>query len=458
MMRLCVQPLILFFRRFLFDDRGHFGVLTALILLPLLACTGAAVDVSHAFSLRAAIREAADAAVLDALSDSALKDILHGAAITDDQLVRLARRAEQNFADMLPSEVRTQTGAAATATIRLRNGRFTASLEYTGAMKTSFMRILGFDTLPTNGSAQSMADMPRFTDVHILIDNSPSMTLAANGEERIKLMSVTGDHIRNQTGIDGGGCSFACHNLDTNPDTESNYYALARLAGIKLRIDTVKDALLQIFESAGTNSERTREFRYSLYDLGSSMASARTSPVTNRLRNETDLDRVKAVIENVDAMSTPFASYDSKAGSNLELALEEMQFFIPRAGNGATEGSRQQLLIFVTDGVSNSLRNATCAGQRWAPLGQCIGPLQTAICDQLKRRGIRIAILNTVYLPIPASPYFVYRVAPFLGQVQPNLQTCASPGLFRTVNYGESVDDALKSLFRESVHTVWLSH
>lgn len=449
-----VRPL----RRFAADRFGNFSIVTALILLPLTAAVGASVDLSHALSLRSLMREAADAAILDAVSNSALKDIYQGAAITPELLNRLEQRAALNFQQMANADVLRHSPATSSVNMTVNGTSIFANITYSMTMPTTFTRLLGVSELPISGSAQAKANLPRYTDVHILIDNSPSMTLAANEAERLKLVSVTARFARtNNRPGDMAGCSFACHDLNPNPNTAMNYYDLARTSGIKLRIDTVKDALTQMLDATDVEPGWSNQLRFSLYDFGDSMETIRTDATVLRMRTETDIDKVKLAVAEEEPMTTPYAEFNSKAGSSLETAMEEMLLHIPRAGNGATEGSRQQVLIFFTDGISNSLRVSTCAGQRWMPLGQCTGPFQPAICEQLKRRGTRIAIVHTEYLPIPDSPYFARRIAPFLHQVAPSLKACASPGLYRTVAFGESVDDALKSLFRQSLHQVQLT-
>ncbi len=454
----CLKPLCALFRRLGQERRGNFAIITALLLAPLMAAVGFSVDLSHAYSLRASMREAADAAILDALSDSALEQIYKGAAITPEQLKRLAVRAEQNFDDIMPRKALMETGASPSATVSIAGNQINATLTYSGAMRTEFLRLFGFSALGISGKAQSRANLPQFTDVNILIDNSPSMLIAANDAERAKLMRVTGDYARrNNRPMDVNGCAFACHDLDPDPETVMNYYDLARSAGIRLRIDTVKSALLELLDAASSTASQGNQFRYSLYDFGDSMTTIMTNYVMNRLKNETDVAKVKAAVAMEQPMTTPYADFIGKAGSSPEMALEELQLSIPRGGDGTTEASRKQLLIFFTDGVSNSRSVFNCAGQRWPPYGQCTGPFQPAICDQLKRRGIRIAILHTAYLPIPSSPYFIQRVAPVLPQIEPNLRTCASPGLYRNVEYGQPMDDALKSLFQQSLHNVRLT-
>lgn len=433
-------------------------MMTALILLPLMAAIGCSVDLSNALRERETLRVAADAAMLDALSEPALQALYSSETITDERLRALAARAERNFFAMVPDSVRRETGVRADISVTVKAERITATIRFSGEIRTHFMSMVGVKTIPIDDMIQSYANLSRFTDVHILVDNSPSMTLAADDNERLKLVAlIRGYEKRMKRGLEQTDCAFACHDTNMIADQAKNYFAIARMAGIKLRFDTLQSALLDMLDAAGAESGLTRQFRFNLYDLGDSMATWKAFAAINRLKDESDIETVKQAVRLQQPMSTPSEDYNSKAGSSLDAALAEVQATIPKAGNGSTAASRLQLLIFLTDGVSNSMRAATCkGGQRWMPLSQCIGPLQTRICDQMKQRGIRIAIIDTTYLPIPTSPYFMRRVDPFLAQVRPNLEACASPGLFRTVEFGQPVDEALKSLFRQSLHYVQL--
>jgi len=51
------------------DKAGNFGIISALIMTPLVAVAGLAVDVSNAYSTRTHLQDAADAAALGAISE-----------------------------------------------------------------------------------------------------------------------------------------------------------------------------------------------------------------------------------------------------------------------------------------------------------------------------------------------------------------------------------------------------
>ena len=49
-------------------------------------------------------------------------------------------------------------------------------------------------------------------------------------------------------------------------------------------------------------------------------------------------------------------------------------------------------------------------------------------CTTIKKRGIRIAVLYTEYLPLPTNSWYNTYIAPFQPNIGATLQACASPG------------------------------
>ena len=105
----------------------------------------------------------------------------------------------------------------------------------------------------------------------------------------------------------------------------------------------------------------------------------------------------------------------------------------PNPGNGTNQSgdTPQEVLFIVTDGVedeqSGSRLEQAINDLGGAPYGNSSG---TNWCTTIKNRGIKIAILYTDYLAIPANSWYVSHIQPILSDVGPALQACASPGLF----------------------------
>ncbi len=75
----------------------------------------------------------------------------------------------------------------------------------------------------------------------------------------------------------------------------------------------------------------------------------------------------------------------------------------------------------------------------------------------MKNRGIRIAVLYTVYLPLPTNPWYNQWIAPFQSQIGTNRQSCASPGLFFSVTTDGDITAAMTQLFNAAVATAHLT-
>jgi hypothetical protein len=89
-----------------------------------------------------------------------------------------------------------------------------------------------------------------------------------------------------------------------------------------------------------------------------------------------------------------------------------------------------------------------------------VEPINTALCTTMKNRGIKIAVLYTTYLALPASSFYNSWIAPFNirpygpspnSQIALNLQSCASPGLYFEVSPTQGIAEAMIALFQRAV-------
>jgi hypothetical protein len=126
---------------------------------------------------------------------------------------------------------------------------------------------------------------------------------------------------------------------------------------------------------------------------------------------------------------------------------------MPNPGNGtnATGDTPQEVLFIVTDGVEDEINGGIRLIQ------QINGGTATNYCNTIKGRGIKIAVLYTEYLPVPANSFYVSNVEPFQSQIGPALQACASPGLFYDAAIGADLGQALSTLFQAAVQAANLT-
>ena len=109
----------------------------------------------------------------------------------------------------------------------------------------------------------------------------------------------------------------------------------------------------------------------------------------------------------------------------------------------------------VTDGVDDEINSSSCS----KPLtgSRCQQPFNTSWCTTVKNRGIRIAVLYTEYLPLPTNAWYNTWISPFQSQIGPNMESCASPGLFFQVTTDGDITAAMQALFQQAVSTARLS-
>jgi len=138
-------------------------------------------------------------------------------------------------------------------------------------------------------------------------------------------------------------------------------------------------------------------------------------------------------------------------GTEFTNMLTTMLAAMPIPGDGSTAANPQEVMFLVTDGLADE----GVAGVRW---NRELHTVDLAQCTLIKNKGIKIAILYTQYLPgsMTGDSWSQSNVAPYLGNVSPALQNCASTGtdgtpLFYTVTTNQSISDALVSLFALTV-------
>jgi hypothetical protein len=112
------------------------------------------------------------------------------------------------------------------------------------------------------------------------------------------------------------------------------------------------------------------------------------------------------------------------------------------------------VLFLVTDGVDDEV-SASCS----QPLNgtRCQQPFNTTMCTTVKNRGTRIAVLYTAYLPLRTNSWYNSWIAPFQSQISPNMQSCASPGLFFSVTTNGDITAAMTQLFNTAIATAHLT-
>ena len=128
--------------------------------------------------------------------------------------------------------------------------------------------------------------------------------------------------------------------------------------------------------------------------------------------------------------------------------MSNINGIMPTPGSGTAGSSPQEVLFLVTDGVDDEIAKS-CSQPKTG--SRCQQPFNTTWCTTVKNRGILIAVLYTAYLPLPTNSWYNQWIAPFQSQIAPNMQSCASPGLYFQVTTDGDITAAMQALFEQAV-------
>jgi Flp pilus assembly protein TadG len=463
---------------------GNVAMIFALSIIPIIFFAGMGLDFAAATQKRVKLNAAADAAALAAVAPGMMNQS-DASAIAAAQNMFTAQSAtvpQLNIDPSQPTVTVTHTGLA-------RN----VNVTYTANSINAFPNVLGLLTggtaqqyWPIGGSAQTSSTIPPNMNFYLLLDNSPSMALAA---------TTAGITTMNNNTTAQGGCAFGCH--ETNPtasDVAGNpfvsgnsgpridNYTLAQNLGVVLRIQNVAAATSSLMTSAQqyqtTNSQFNVAYKMAIFTF----ADAGIDPVfpagcsTSSCTPSNNLSAAGTAASAVDVILVCSNNYlgpyqngacqnnNSDQDTEFDTAMSQMNTLMPNPGTGAANSTPQEVLFIVTDGVEDKKLSDT-----WQTIcketetgSRCQQEFDTQLCTTIKNRGIFIAILYTVYEPLPASgngsnSWYNSYVAPYQTKIGPNLQSCASPGLYFAVTTDQDITTAMTALFQASVATARLT-
>lgn len=439
---------------FLRHEGGNFAILFAVFGTAAAIMFGIAISFAGLVSTRNELTANADAAVLAAVSGSTMQSGLS----TSAQIAASTAKAQQFFASgNVPADT---VVAPPTVNVTESSGVYTANLTYNAHYTLPFGAILGISSLPVSAtvtatSSASGTSAPRYVDIYILVDASTSMGIGATMQD-ISIMDSTPNMDGNN---DGGTCSVACHADGTD--------TLAHNAGATLRFDVVKNAVLQIANSAqGLNASGPLVIRMGLYSFATGFTTLKD--ITSDIAD---------VITAAHGMT--LQGYD--AGTNAATALAALQQKInagdPVVGNGSSSGSPQVFAILATDAISNSADNQSPSTWVTSPTFVPFSPnavpdpvnngvmdlegLDPGLCNSLKADGVNMMTLETTYLMNPADAVsgsgalrYNYINSTLLGSTTSNMKACAtSPAFALSASAPQDIMNAMQQLFNTATQT-----
>ena len=410
-------------RRFAAAEHGNVAMLGAIALLPMLLLVGGASEFYLALDVKAKMTNAADSAVLAATGREKM-------SLTTTDAGSLAIKTFKGQLDANQTAMLT----SATPTVVDDDSGRNATLSFTASVPTMFMKLMGKPTIEIAGSTSATVPLPTYMDFYMLLDNTPSMGVAATTAGISTMVANTPDQ-----------CAFACHDMSATPN---DYYGLSKKLGVPLRIDVVRTATQQLTDTATATQSVPNQFRMAVYTFG---AKAEAAGLTNVAPLSSNLASVKAAANAVDLMTIPFQGYDNDQQTGFKSILTAMNSQISHPGSGASASvAPQKVLFFVSDGVSDYQNSSSCTKPTWAGF-RCQEPIDVSKCTTIKNRGIKIAVLYTTYLPLPTNGWYNTYIAPFQSQIATQMQACASPGLYFEVSPSGGIAEAMSALFTKAV-------
>jgi Flp pilus assembly protein TadG len=422
-------------RRFAKDEVANVAMIFALSLVPVIFLTGMGVDYTLAIDRQTQLDAAADAAALSAVTPTMMAGTTTAAqtAAINTFNAQAAGVANTNY-----------NPANVTVTVATNGSVRTVTVSYTAKSVNTFPNVLGMTTLTIGGTSQATAGLAPNIDFYLLLDDSPSMAIAATQTGINTMVSNTSSQ---------GGCAFACHETHPsaddlgNPGGEDNY-TLARNLGLTLRIDNLRTAAQSLMTTAQTTeNSSTASYRMAIYtfDVNFNTIGALTSNLSTA---ESEAGNI-TMLEVYDNNWLTSSDNNSDTDTNYDNAMTQINSIMPNPGSGTnTKGDTpQEVMFFVTDGVEDE----SVSGARVQSL------MSTTACTTIKNRGIRIAVLYTEYLPLPTNSWYNTYISPFQANIGTQLQACASPGLYYEVTTGGDISAALSDLFDLAVQSAYLS-
>ncbi|MBR0727968.1 TadE/TadG family type IV pilus assembly protein [Bradyrhizobium sp. vgs-9] len=450
--------------RFARDRKANIAVIFALTMVPIIFLLGMTLDYTQAVRKREQLDAAADAAAIAAVRPAMLtqsdKTVVQATAAAV-----FAAKANLPGLSSVPTPTVTVTDSGLARTI---------TVSYTAKSVNNFPSVLGKQTWDVAGSATAKASSAPNMNFYLLMDDSPSMGIGATAGDISNLIKYTAPAY--QSAAASQNCGFACHqtNIAHDGGTKDNL-AIARQRNITLRIDLVTSAVNQLLNSWSNcpqsgisggvmqcmSALNNTTYKAALYTFDLSL---------NELAKLTTPSLAGAQVNNISLMPVayqncvvPTTNCKTDNGTDIAGTLKSINDIMPTPGLGSNaQGDTPQEVVFlVTDGVEDKI-SATCPNATFASNSRCQQPLDTTMCTTIKNRGIKIAVLYTEYLQLIANPatgiqktdnwYMTWidkydQPTSSTGKIAQNLQACASPGFYKSVQSGGDIKDALTDLF-----------
>ena len=421
-------------KKFLKNNSGNFGVMSALLMVPLAGVAGLSVDFANALAAKNELQSAADAAALAAISDNSSGYKKAMTMTGDGEIVDAETDAKTLFSGHITGNQPYKLSKV-TANVARSGVELTSTISYSAEVPTSLLSVLGQNTITVSGTATATYKTATYRDFYLLLDNTPSMGVAATPADISTMVANTGDK-----------CAFACHIVNNGVEDPNSYYNLAKQLGVTTRISVVAQATAALMDTATSARKVSNQFRMAVYTFGQKAEDTKLMEVANLT---SDLKSAKSKASMIDLMSIPYQGYNNDQQTDFTMAMENIAKLIGPAGTGAVATSPEKIVFFVSDGVNDSYKPVGCTKKLTG--GRCQEPINPAACEALKEQGYKVAVLYTTYLPLPTNGWYNDWISPFQAEIATRMQSCASPGYFFEVSPSEGISQAMSALFMKII-------
>jgi Flp pilus assembly protein TadG len=270
-------------KRFHQDKAGNIAAIFAITLVPLLSAMGCAIDYTRVTQIRSQLQNAIDAASVGSVAKASPGFVAAGAMTADGPIDAGVTDATNLFNGSM-SDKAGYTLTSLSVNLAKSSGKVTSAVQFSAQVPTTFAVIMGWKTMTVTGTSTSTASMPSYIDFYLLLDNSPSMGVAATPADITLMQAKT------------GGCAFACHDTTTS----NSNYDIAKKWNISTRIDVLRTATQQLMDTASLTAIYPNQFRMAIYDFG---AASKTIGLRNLFSLSASLSSAKTAAGTIDLMS-----------------------------------------------------------------------------------------------------------------------------------------------------------
>jgi Flp pilus assembly protein TadG len=255
-------------RQLLHDARASTFVIMAVGMLALAAATGVGVDFARGLNFKSALQGAVDSAAIAGAS-----------LYLNNGYATQASDAATNYLKKAIAGLPANNGVSSTVSVS-QTAPWTVTVSANATYNSTFNGLFE-NTVPVAVTATANGPSNPNIDFYLLLDNSPSMAIAATQSGINSMVSLTKNAASGYT-----SCAFGCHESNTSSGiyshgTQIDLYQLAKNNGITLRIDNLRTATQNLMTTAqSTSASNSAQYRAAIYTFNNTANSITSSSNT----------------------------------------------------------------------------------------------------------------------------------------------------------------------------------